>query len=266
MNLKRRDFIKKFSCCCYAPLLLSSCAEVAITNRKQLSFVSEDQINKQAFQAYETIKQNENLIKSGSEFRALNEVGKRVTGSVEQYFKNMGQLDTLKDYNWEFILIDDKETLNAWCMPGGKIAFYTGILDVTANTDGLASVMGHEIAHAVAKHSLERASQALAINVGTTILDIALEGALSSSSADDYLVSLGLSLPFNRLQESEADFLGLAFMTMAEYDNNEAYKVWERMKEAQKGSPPEFLSTHPSPKNRIQKIKNWIPEVNARFS
>ena len=266
MNLKRRDFIKKFSCCCCAPLLLSSCAEVAITNRKQLSFVSEDRINKQAIQAYETVKQNENLIKSGSEFRAFNEVGKRVTGSVEQYFKNMGQLDTLKDYNWEFILIDDKETLNAWCMPGGKIAFYTGILDVTANTDGLASVMGHEIAHAVAKHSLERASQALAINVGTTILDIALEGALSSSSADDYLVSLGLSLPFNRLQESEADFLGLAFMTMAEYDNNEAYRVWERMKEAQKGSPPEFLSTHPSPKNRIQKIKNWIPEVNARFS
>ena len=117
----------------------------------------------------------------------------------------MGQLDALKDYDWEFILIDDKETLNAWCMPGGKIAFYTGILDITANTDGLASVMGHEIAHAVAKHSLERASQALAINVGTTILDIALEGALSSSSADDYLVSLGLSLPFNRLQESEAD-------------------------------------------------------------
>ena len=178
----------------------------------------------------------------------------------------MGQLDTLKDYNWEFILIDDKETLNAWCMPGGKIAFYTGILDITANTDGLASVMGHEIAHAVAKHSLERASQALAINVGTTILDIALEGALSSSSADDYLVSLGLSLPFNRLQESEADYLGLAFMTMAEYDNNEAYKVWERMKKAQKGSPPEFLSTHPSPKNRIQKIKNWIPEVNAHFT
>jgi len=266
MNLKRRDFIKKFSCCCCAPLLLSSCAEVAITNRKQLSFVSEDRINKQAIQAYETVKQNENLIKSGSEFRTLNEVGKRVTGSVEQYFKNMGQSDTLKDYNWEFILIDDNETLNAWCMPGGKIAFYTGILDVTANTDGLASVMGHEIAHAVAKHSLERASQALAINVGTTILDIALEGALSSSSADDYLVSLGLSLPFNRLQESEADYLGLAFMTMAEYDNNEAYKVWERMKEAQKGSPPEFLSTHPSPKNRIQKIKNWIPEVNARFS
>jgi len=266
MNLKRRDFIKKFSCCCCAPLLLPSCSEVAITNRKQLSFVSEDRVNKQALQAYESIKQTENLIKSGSEYTALNEVGKKVTNSVEQYFMNMGQSEKLKDYNWEFILIDDKETLNAWCMPGGKIAFYTGILDITSNKDGLASVMGHEIAHAVAKHSLERASQAIAINVGTTILDIALEGALSSTSADDYLVNLGLSLPFNRLQESEADYLGLAFMTMAKYDNNEAYRVWERMKESQKGSSPEFLSTHPSPKNRIQKIKNWIPEVNARFT
>ncbi len=266
MNLKRRDFIKKFSCCCCAPLLLSSCSEVAITNRKQLSFVSEDRINKQAIQAYENVKQNENLITSGSEYLALREVGKKVTNSVEEYFINMGQSDKLKDYKWEFILIDDKETHNAWCMPGGKIAFYTGILDITSNEDGMASVMGHEIAHAVARHSLERASQALAINVGTTILDIALEGALSSSSADEYLVNLGLSLPFNRLQESEADYLGLAFMTMAKYDNNEAFRVWERMQKSQKDSPPEFLSTHPSPKNRIQKIKNWIPEVNARFT
>ena len=127
--------------------------------------------------------------------------------------------------------------------------------------------MGHEIAHAVARHSVERASQALAINVGSTILDIALEGALSSTSADDYLVSLGLTLPFNRLQESEADYLGLAFMTLAKYDNHESYKVWQRMAEAQKGNaPPEFLSTHPSPKNRIEKLKNWIPEVDLRFT
>ena len=266
MNLKRRDFIKKFSCCCCAPLFLPSCAEVAITNRKQLSFVLEEKINKQAIQAYEKIKQEERIISSGKNYNSLNEVGKRVTDSVEKYFSDMGQSDKLKDYNWEYILIDDKETLNAWCMPGGKIAFYTGILDITSNQDGLASVMGHEIAHAVARHSLERASQSIAINIGTTILDIALEGALSSSSADDYLVNLGLSLPFNRLQESEADYLGLAFMTMANFDNTESFKIWQRMQEAQKSTPPEFLSTHPSPKNRIQKIKNWIPEINARFS
>ena len=267
MNLKRRDFIKKFSCACCAPFFLSSCTEVAITNRKQFSFVSEESINKQAKQAYDSIKKTENIIKSGSQVRMLNEVGKKVTTSVESYFSEMGQFETLKNYEWEYILIDDPDILNAWCMPGGKIAFYTGILDITENEDGMASVMGHEIAHAVAKHSLERASQSLALKVGTTILDIALEGALSSSSADDYLVNLGLTLPFNRLQESEADFLGLSFMTMAQYDNHEAYRVWERMQKAQEGkSPPEFLSTHPSPKNRIEKIKNWIPEVNLRFS
>ena len=267
MNLKRRDFIKKFSCACCAPFFLSSCTEVAITNRKQFSFVSEDSINKQAKQAYDSIKKTENIIRSGSQVSMLNEVGKKVTTSVESYFNEMGQFETLKNYEWEYILIDDPDTLNAWCMPGGKIAFYTGILDITENEDGMASVMGHEIAHAVAKHSLERASQSLALKVGTTILDIALEGALSSSSADDYLVNLGLTLPFNRLQESEADYLGLSFMTMAQYDNHEAYRVWERMQKSQEGkSPPEFLSTHPSPQNRIEKIKNWIPEVNLRFS
>ena len=267
MNLKRRDFIKKFSCACCAPFFLSSCTEVAITNRKQFSFVSEESINKQAKQAYDSIKKTENIIKSGSQVSMLNEVGKKVTTSVERYFNEMGQFETLKNYEWEYILIDDPDTLNAWCMPGGKIAFYNGILDITENEDGMASVMGHEIAHAVAKHSLERASQSLALKVGTTILDIALEGALSSSSADDYIVNLGLTLPFNRLQESEADYLGLSFMTMAKYDNHEAYRVWERMQKAYEGkSPPEFLSTHPSPKNRIEKIKNWIPEVNLRFS
>ena len=267
MNLKRRDFIKKFSCACCTPFFLSSCTEVAITNRKEFSFVSEESINKQAKQAYDSIKKTENIIKSGSQVSMLNEVGKKVTTSVESYFNEMGQFETLKNYEWEYILIDDPDTLNAWCMPGGKIAFYTGILDITENEDGMASVMGHEIAHAVAKHSLERASQSLALKVGTTILDIALEGALSSSSADDYIVNLGLTLPFNRLQESEADYLGLSFMTMAKYDNHEAYRVWERMQKAYEGkSPPEFLSTHPSPKNRIEKIKNWIPEVNLRFS
>ena len=267
MNLKRRDFIKKFSCVCCAPLFLPSCTEVAITNRKQLSIISDENINQQALQAYEKVKKQEKLIESGPNYRAVKEVGLRVTESVEKYFLKMGQSDTIKNYNWEFILIDSKDTLNAWCMPGGKIAFYTGILDVTANNDGLASVMGHEIAHAVARHSVERASQALAINLGTTILDIALEGALSNTSADDYLVNLGLSLPFNRLQESEADYLGLAFMTMANYDNHESYKVWLRMAEAQKGNTsPEFLSTHPSPKNRIEKLKNWIPEVDLRFT
>ena len=124
---------------------------MAITNRKQFSFVSEESINKQAKQAYDSIKKTENIIRSGSQVSMLNEVGKKVTTSVESYFNEMGQFETLKNYEWEYILIDDPDTLNAWCMPGGKIAFYTGILDITENEDGMASVMGHEIAHAVAK-------------------------------------------------------------------------------------------------------------------
>ena len=264
-NINRRKFLSLFGCGCCS-LVLPSCSTVPITDRKQLTIIPESKINSQAAAAYEQFRTKTKLIKDGSKLEEVIRIGKKIEVAVSAFFLNKGQEDPTKNFGWDYVLVDNDKVVNAWCMPGGKIAFYTGILDVTANTDGLASVMGHEIAHAVAKHSLERASQALAINVGTTILDIALEGALSSSSADDYLVSLGLSLPFNRLQESEADFLGLAFMTMAEYDNNEAYRVWERMKEAQKGSPPEFLSTHPSPKNRIQKIKNWIPEVNARFS
>jgi predicted Zn-dependent protease len=241
---------------------------VAITNRKQLSFVSEDRINKKAIQAYETIKENENLIKSGSEFTALNEVGKNVTGSVEQYFKNMGQLDTLKDYNWEFILIDDKETLNAWCMPGGKIAVYTGILDVTKNLNGLAAVMGHEIAHAVAKHSIERASRNVLLNTGTQLIDIFSGGKLSQvnrvtgMNTVGLLSSIGITNPFNRKQESEADYLGMIFSSLSGYDIRETPKIWERMKKLNKGKDiPEFMSTHPSAQNRIKNINEWMNKI-----
>jgi predicted Zn-dependent protease len=131
----------------------------------------------------------------------------------------------------------------------------------------MAAVMGHEIAHAVAKHSVERASQAALLNIGSTILDTALDGVLSSTTLDDYIVQLGLNLPYGRLQESEADYLGLIFMTLAGYNNQESIKVWERMEEANKGKEiPEFLSTHPTPGNRIKKIQQWIPEIDARYA
>ena len=249
-------------CCGF---ILPSCTTAPITERKQLKIVSEANLNARAAKIYEKIKEKEKMSDDSNTLNEIREIGKRMEDSISEYFDRENLDDPTKNFNWEYILIDKKKVRNAWCMPGGKIAFYTGILDITENEDGMASVMGHEIAHAVAKHSLERASQSLALKVGTTILDIALEGALSSSSADDYLVNLGLTLPFNRLQESEADYLGLAFMTMADYDNSESYKIWERMQNAQKNNPPEFMSTHPSPKNRIQKLKNWIPEVNARF-
>ena len=264
--MNRRKFLSYVGCGCCG-FILNSCTTAPITERRQLKIIPESKLNAQAAAIFEKVKEREKMSDDKKSLNEIKEIGKRMENSISEYFYQAKLDDPTINFDWEYILIDNKKVRNAWCMPGGKIAVYTGIFDVTKNSNGLASVMGHEIAHAVARHSVERASQALAINLGTTILDIALEGALSSTSADDYLVNLGLTLPFNRLQESEADYLGLAFMTMANYDNHESYLVWQRMAEAQKGKmSPEFLSTHPSPKNRIEKLKNWIPEVNLRFT
>jgi|TARA_B110000114_G_C15068613_1_gene388597 predicted Zn-dependent protease len=266
VNQNRRAFLKKLGCSCCAPFLLSSCTQVAITDRMQLSIYPESVINQKAYSAYQNIKKDSKLSKNKLFNRQLNSVGIRITKAVELYFLSLGKPELINDFDWEFILIED-DTLNAWCMPGGKIAFYTGILQITKNEDGMAAVMGHEIAHAVAKHSVERASQALLLNVGTTILDNVLDGALRASRVDDYFIQLGINLPFGRLQESEADYLGLIFMTLAGYDNTAAIGVWERMEEASKSrTPPEFLSTHPTPGNRIKKIQNWIPEINEKYT
>ena len=266
VNQNRRAFLKTLGCTCCAPILLTSCAQVAITDRRQLSIYPESVINQNAYNAYQNIKKESKLSINKLFNRQLNTVGKRITKAVEFYFSNLDKSKSLDNFDWEFILIED-DTLNAWCMPGGKIAFYTGILDVTKDEDGMAAVMGHEIAHAVAKHSVERASQAVLLNVGTTILDNILDGALSASRVDDYIVQLGINLPYGRLQESEADYLGLIFMTLAGYDNRAAIGVWERMEEASKGrTVPEFLSTHPTPGNRIKKIQEWIPEINGKYT
>ena len=157
-------------------------------------------------------------------------------------------------------------------MPGGKIAVYTGILEITKNKHGLAAVMGHEIAHAVAKHSVERASRALLLNVGTQIADIATGGKISRASRASgvdvagLLRTFGIDNPFGRKQETEADYLGLIFSSLAGYDIRESVKVWERMKEAHKGQePPEWMSTHPSSLRRIESLKNWIPEIIMEY-
>ena len=177
-------------------------------------------------------------------------------------------LDPTIGFDWEYILIDNKKVKNAWCMPGGKIAVYTGMLEVTKNLNGLAAVMGHEIAHAVAKHSVERASRGVLIQTGTSIIDIFSGGKLSninrSTGMDTVglLSQIGIMNPFSRKQESEADYLGLIFSSLSGYDIRETSKLWERMKIATKGkSQPEFMSTHPSPDNRIKNINNWVNKV-----
>ena len=270
-NINRRKFLGLISCSCCS-LILPSCSTVPITERKQLSIISDARINKQAAAAYENFRNKTKLITSGSQLKKVIDIGKRIEDSVSAFFNKEGKTDPTQNFEWDYILVDNDKIVNAWCMPGGKIAVYTGLLDITKNEDGLAAVMGHEIAHAVAKHSVERASRGVLLNTGTAILDIATKGKVSQinrttgMNAVGLLSQIGIMNPFNRKQESEADYLGLIFASLSGYDIRETIKVWERMKEAKKGKePPEFMSTHPSSTNRINNITNWINEIIIKY-
>ncbi len=252
---------------------INSCATTPITERKQLKLISEAKLNAQATQIYEKIKEREKdkLIKD-YRLTEIKEIGKKIEESISEYFNQSNILDPTTNFDWEYILIDRKKVKNAWCMPGGKIGVYTGILEVTKNTNGLAAVMGHEIAHAVAKHSNERASRNVAINIVTQVTDILSGGKLSTVNRSTgmntvgLLTQMGILNPFNRKQESEADYLGLIFSSLSGYDIRETVKVWERMKKAHKGkTPPEFMSTHPSPDNRIKKINEWMNKIIIEY-
>ena len=202
----------------------------------------------------------------------IKSIGKKMENSIGEYFYQAKLDDPTKFFDWEYILIENDKIKNAWCMPGGKIAVYTGILEVTKNTNGLAAVMGHEIAHAVAKHSVERASRGALVQTGTQIIDIFSGGALSkinrSTGMDTVglISSIGIMNPFNRKQESEADYLGMIFSSLSGYDIRETEKIWERMKVANKGKEtPEFMSTHPSSDNRIKNIQGWLNEIIINY-
>ena len=251
-------------CCGF---LLHSCATAPITERKQFKIIPESKLNAQAAEIYEKVKKKEKLI-TDSKLDDIKAIGKKMENSISEYFYQSQLNDPTAFFNWEYILIDNKKVRNAWCMPGGKIAVYSGIFDVTKNTDGLAAVMGHEIAHAVAKHSVERASRSVVLNVSTQVVDILSGGKLSTvnrttgMNAVGLLSQLGIMNPFNRKQESEADYLGMIFSSLSGYDIRETTKIWERMKEFNKGkSQPEFLSTHPSADNRIKKINEWTNSI-----
>jgi predicted Zn-dependent protease len=250
--MNRRKFLSYVGCGC-GSLILPSCTTAPITDRKQLKIVSEARLNAQAAQIYEKVKEKEKMSNDTKTLNEIKEIGKKMEDSISEYFDRENLDDPTKNFDWEYILIDKKKVRNAWCMPGGKIAVYTGILDATKNTNGLAAVMGHEIAHAVAKHSVERASRSTLLNVGTKIIDIASGGVLSDinrttgQNTVGLLAQLGILNPFNRKQESEADYLGMIFSSLSGYDIRETVKIWERMKELNKGKePPEFMSTHPS--------------------
>ncbi len=270
-NINRRKFLEIFGCCSCG-LMITSCTTAPITERKQLKLLPESTLNKQAAQIYQNVKNKTKLSNDKKQLNEIKEIGSKIEEAVSAYFFSINKKDPTYNFNWEYILIDNDKVKNAWCMPGGKIAVYTGILQITKNKDGLAAVMGHEIAHAVAKHSVERASRALVLNVGTAAIDIFTGGAISNTQRTTgvdvagMLRTFGIDNPFGRKQETEADYLGLIFSSLAGYDIRESVKIWERMKESNKGQePPEWMSTHPSSIRRIESLKNWIPEIIVKY-
>jgi predicted Zn-dependent protease len=243
-----------------------SCETVPITGRSQLSLVSDSQMNAMGLDYYKEFLSQNKLSGDAAQTKQVKNVGLKISNAVTRFFNQSGQSDKTADYKWEFNLVENKDA-NAWCLPGGKVVVYTGILPITKDEAGLAVVMGHEIAHAVAGHGSERMSQGLLTQMG----GVALSAALSQQpAATSYLfmqaygvgTQIGILLPYSRLHESEADRLGLIFMAMAGYDPNAAVSFWQRMAQTKKGaSPPEFLSTHPADQNRINNIKSYIPEA-----
>jgi predicted Zn-dependent protease len=251
-------------------LALSACSTVPITGRSQLNLIPGQSMLSMSLQQYDQFLKEHKVSSDQQQTAAVRRVGVNVQHAVERYFASSGLSDQLTSYKWEFNLVEDQQ-INAWCMPGGKVVVYTGILPVTKGDAGLAVVIGHEIAHAIAEHGNERMSQGLLAQMG----GVALSTALSTKSAETQQLWMsvygvgaqyGAILPYGRMQESEADHLGLIFMAMAGYDPNEAVSFWGRMS-AQKGgkAPPEFLSTHPSDATRIENIRRLIPEAMKQY-
>ena len=269
--MNRRKFLHLFSCVLLS-LGLYSCSTAPITERKQLRLIPEYKLNAQAKIIYEQIKKKEKMSEDLVTLNKIKEIGNKMQVSINEYFTRSNIPDPTSNFEWEYILIENKKVKNAWCMPGGKIAVYTGMLEITKNDNGLAAVISHEIAHAVAKHSIERASRNVAIGVVTQVTDILSGGKLSTVNRTtgintiDLLTKMGIVNPFNRKQETEADYLGLIFSSLSGYDIRESVKVWERMKKSYKGEePPEWMSTHPSSTKRIKSLQKWIPEIILQY-
>ncbi|HLB00200.1 MAG TPA: M48 family metallopeptidase [Bacteroidota bacterium] len=247
-------------------LQLSGCSTVAITGRKQLNLIPDGELLSMSSREYTGFLKDNKLSSDSAASRRVTQVGLRIQTAVEQYFRELGMASELNGYAWEFNLVQSDE-LNAWCMPGGKVVFYTGILPVCKDETGIAVVMGHEVAHAVAKHGAERMSEGLLAQMGGVALSAALQSKPDQTqqlwmTAFGLGAQYGLLLPHSRNQESEADHLGLIFMSMAGYDPGGAVPFWERMSaKSGGGKPPEFMSTHPSDETRINDIKALLPEA-----
>jgi predicted Zn-dependent protease len=246
-------------------LYIVSCSTVPVTGRKQLNIIPAGQLLSMSYQQYEQFLKENKKSNNKQQTALVKKVGNNIKNAVQKFYEEKGLSGELEGYQWEFHLIESEE-VNAWCMPGGKVVFYEGIIPVCEDEKGIAVVMGHEVAHAIAEHGNERMSQGLIAQLG----GIALSEAIKKEPAQTQQLwmaayglgaQVGVILPFSRTQESEADRLGLIFMSIAGYDPNEAVEFWQRMSQLGGQSPPEFLSTHPSNQTRINDIKEHIPEA-----
>ncbi|MDR3609783.1 MAG: M48 family metallopeptidase [Ignavibacteriaceae bacterium] len=251
-------------------LLFIQCSTVPITGRKQLNIIPASQMQSLSYQQYGDFIKSNKLSKDQNGIALVKRVGIKIQKAVEQYMAQNNLSSSLNGYNWEFNLVEDPQ-VNAWCMPGGKVVVYTGILPITKDEAGLAVVLGHEIAHAIAQHGDERMSQGLITQLGGVALQKAIETKPAVTqqifmSAFGIGTQVGVLLPYSRLQESEADHLGLIFMAMAGYDPNLAVPFWQRMSSINTGQkPPELLSDHPADATRIQDIQKEIPEASKYY-
>lgn len=258
--------IKKIIVIVIAVALAHGCATVPVTGRKQLSLVSSAEINQMSATQYQEVIRKGPLSTNKEQTEMVRRVGGRIQKAVEKYMADKGASDQLTGFNWEFNLIEDAKTVNAWCMPGGKVAFYSAIMPICKDEAGVAVVMGHEVAHAIANHGRERMSQGLLAEFGLSTVSAAM-GQNPTATQQIFMQAMGVGtnvgmLKFSRNHESEADHMGLIFMAMAGYDPASAPKFWERMATLSRGQqPPEFLSTHPSHDTRIKDLEGWIPEA-----
>lgn len=250
--------------------VLMGCSTVEITGRKQLNLIPESEMISMSLQQYEGFLSSNTLSSDARSTAMVRRVGTRIAEAVQEYFTQHGKANRLQGYEWEFNLVERPEA-NAWCMPGGKVVVYSGLLPVAQDEAGLAVVMGHEIAHAIARHGNERMSQQLVAQMGGIALAEAVKEKPEETQnlwmmAYGVGAQFGAMLPYSRLHESEADHLGLIFMAMAGYDPEVALTFWQRMAEAKQGqAPPEFMSTHPSDQTRIENIRNLLPEIKKKY-
>ena len=264
-----RKTMKRWMGAWVALMLLAGCSSVPLTGRKQVLLVSDQEVLSSSLTQYNDYIKTATKSSNAKQSAMVTRVGQKIAAATEQYLRQNGLESEVKNFAWEFNLVKDQQ-LNAFCMPGGKIVVYEGLLGIVSSDDELAVVVGHEVAHAVAKHSNERMSQQLMAQYGAAILGQAVSNrstAVQQLATSVYGIGAqyGVMLPFSRKHESEADYMGVVVMTMAGYNPDVAVGFWQKMSAGGSGSVPEFMSTHPSDATRIAEIKKWLPEIKAKY-